>query len=340
MASDLSPEHVLKQLEKQRLAPVYLFYGPDEFRQEKVLNRIRDRFIPKEARDFNLKIFYGDDAAPGTIIDAARSLPFLASNRLIIVRRPDNMTASTLDNFVPYLDAPVASTCLIFLSGKSDFRLTFYKKVREMGGAVHFKNLYDNQVVPWIKTVAKEMGIDIEERACVFLHGLVGNQLRALHEELEKLHLRHGADRIGINEIRDLAIYSRAFTIFELMDEISLRRRAGSLSVLDRYLEEEGTDAALQIVGMLNRQIRLIFQARAILSAGGRASDVTRQLRVRGFLAEKLVQQSGTWTSEELERALYLLYQADGFLKSGGQTRPVLENLVLSLTVYPAGGAN
>ncbi|MGM0427012.1 MAG: DNA polymerase III subunit delta [Thermodesulfobacteriota bacterium] len=340
MTSDLSPEQILKQLEKGRLAPVYLFYGPDEFRQEKILNQIRERFIPENARDFNLKIFYGGDAEPATIMDSARSLPFLASNRLVIVRRVENISTSSLENFLPYLDAPVPSSCLIFLSSKADFRLTFYKKLRQIGAAVSFRNLYENQVVPWIKTMAKEMGIHIQEKACIFLQELVGNQLRTLHEELEKLHLRHGDKSIGIEEIQDLAIYSRTFTIFELMEEISLRRRARSLSVLDRYLEEEGKDAAFQIIGMLNRQIRLIFQAQSIMQGGGRVADVQKQLRVQHFLADKLIKQSKTWSSEELERALYLLYKADGFLKTGSQTRPVLENLVLSLTGYAAGGVN
>lgn len=340
MSSELSPEQVLKHLEKGRLAPVYLFYGPDEFRQEKVLSQIRKRFIPENARDFNLKIFYGDTAEPATIMDSARSLPFLGSNRLIIVRRVESMPASSLENFLPYLDAPVETSCLIFLSGKADFRLGFYKRLRQMGSTVNFRNLYENQVVPWIKTMAKEMGLSIQEKACVFLHGLVGNQLRTLHEELEKLHLRHGDKSIGIEEIQDLAIYSRTFTIFELMEEISLRRRARSLSILDRYLEEEGRDAPFQIIGMLNRQIRLLFRAQAIVRAGGGSSDVQKRLKVQRFLADKLVKQSRTWSSKELEQALYLLYKADGFLKSGSQTRPVLENLVLSLTGYAAGGVN
>ena len=45
MAGDPTPEHVLEALERGRLEPYYLFYGPDEFRLERALKRIREDFF-------------------------------------------------------------------------------------------------------------------------------------------------------------------------------------------------------------------------------------------------------------------------------------------------------
>jgi DNA polymerase-3 subunit delta len=332
MPADLSPEHILKQLERNQLGTVYLLYGSGEFRIEKVLSEIRESFIPETARDFNLQIFYGgDNINPGDIIDAARSLPFLSSNRLIIVRRTENIPGSALESFIPYIETPVESTCLIFVSSKSDFRKEFYKKIRENGGAVHFKKLYDRQVLPWIKKFAGELGLNITEEGCIYLQGIVGNRLRDLYTEMEKLYLRYAGKTVGEAEINELAINSRIYTIFELMDKISLRQRAGSLMVLNRYLEEEGKDAAFSIIGMLNRQIRMIIQAKSITEKGGRTLDVTTKLRVAPFLANKILQQARHWHVDDLEHALYLLYRADRHLKSGAQVNLILENLVLSI---------
>jgi len=332
MPADLSPEHVLDLLKSGQLGKIYLFYGTGDFRIERVLGLVRETFIPEAARDFNLQIFYGDkNTKPADITDAARSIPFMASNRLIIVRRTENISASALEGFIPYIDKPAESTCLIFVSSKTDFKKTFYKKIRSTGGAVNFKQLYDRQVLPWIKRMAKDLGLTITKEACVYLQGIVGNRLRDLRSELEKLYLRHGKRTVGVEEIKGLAIYSRIYTIFELMDQISLRRRAESVSILSRYIEEEGRDAAFSIIGMLNRQIRLIIQAKSITEQGGRAPDVTKRLHVAPFLANKILQQSKHWSIKNLENALYLLYQADGHLKSGSKPQLILENLVLSL---------
>jgi DNA polymerase-3 subunit delta len=306
MPGDLTPEYVLKQLEKGQLSPFYLFYGPNEFRLERVLNRIRETFIPETSRDFNLRIFYGDKTEPADIIDTARSLPFMSHSRLIIVRRTESLSPAALESYIPYLDRPVESTCLIFVSSKTDFKRKFYRKVRELG-------------------------LNIEDQACAYLQQLVGNRLMDLHAELEKLSLRFGKKVVGLEEVRAVAIFSRIYTVFELMDEVSFKRRGESISVLNRLLEEEGSDGSLKVLGMLNRQIRLLWQAKTVSDKGGRAADVSRKIKLPSFLVSRIVQQSKHWETDDFERAFHLLYKADGLLKSGAHGRMVLENLVFSL---------
>jgi len=331
MPGDLTPEYVLKQLEKGQLSPFYLFYGPNEFLLERVLSRIRETFIPETSRDFNLRIFYGDKTEPANIIDTARSLPFMSHSRLIIVRRTESLLPAALESYIPYLDRPVESTCLIFVSSKTDFKRKFYRKIRELGQAVNFKNLSDRQVIPWIKKTAKELDLNIEDQACAYLQQLVGNRLMDLHAELEKLSLRYGKKVVGLEEVRAVAIFSRIYTVFELMDEVSFKRRGESISVLNRLLEEEGNEGSLKVLGMLNRQIRLLWQAKTVSDKGGRAADVSRKIKLPSFLVSRIVQQSKYWETDDFERAFHLMYKADGLLKSGAHGRMVLENLVFSL---------
>lgn len=332
MPEDLSPETILDRLKRSQLGKVYLFYGPGEFRIEKVLSQISETLIPESARDFNLQVFYGGDAVnPADITDAARSLPFLSSHRLIIVRRTENIAPSFLESLIPYIDDPSPTTCLIFVSGKTDFRKDFYKKIRGGGGAVHFKPIYDNQVMPWIRRFAVELGLNITDEGCVYLQAIVGNRLRELYSEMEKLRIRYGSQKVEKAQVRELAINSRLYTIFELMDAISLRQHAGALSVLNRYLEEEGRDAVFGIIGMLNRQVRLMIQARSIVDRGGRSADMSRKLNVQPFLANKLFEQVQNWRLADLEQALHMLYRADRHIKSGAQPRLILEHLLLSL---------
>jgi len=337
MGRDLQPEQFLAQLKKRQLSPFYLFFGESEFLLEKVLNKVREAFIPEDVRDFNLQIFYGHKgdmagkSGPGDIIDAARSLPFMAQNRLILIRRTEEFPVSELEIFLPYLERAVESTCLIFISSKPDFRTKFYKRIRDLKKAVNFRKLYDNEVLPWIKKTAKDMGLKIDIRACEYLREIVGIRMRDLHTELEKLYLRYGETTVGIEEVRELAIYSRIYTIFELMDAISSRQGEKSLSVLNKFIEEEGRAGIFRAVGMLNRQILLLWQTRSIINKRGRKSDVLQKLRLRDFQVNKLVPQSKEWSTDELEKAIHFLYEADGLLKSGSEPQLILENVLLSL---------
>jgi DNA polymerase-3 subunit delta len=333
MARDLAPEEVLKSLEEGDLAPFYLFHGPGEFRLEKVLDKIRSDFVPAAARALNVEVFYGGEKIdPAEIINRSRSLPFLASNRLIIIRRVEKFHASELEMFQSYLEEPVETTCLIFVSSKTDFRMSFYKRIRSLGRAVNFANLSERQVVPWIKRTAGELKLKIDGEACAYLRQIVGNSLRELFAELEKLRLRYGEESVGVEQVKELALHTRVYTIFELMNRISERKSPESLRILNRFLEEEDKlGAPLQILGMLNRQFRLLWQTKDILSKGGSKADVARALGLPDFSARDFVAHSQVWSIEELEKGLGLLYQADGLLKSGSRPKPVLENVLFSL---------
>ena len=92
--------------------------------------------------------------------------------------------------------------------------------------------------MPWIKRTAEDLGLNIETQACAYLQQIVGNSSMDLYSELEKLYVRYGSMNIGVDEVKELAIYSRIYTIFELMDEVS-KKSAKSLSLLNKFLEEE-----------------------------------------------------------------------------------------------------
>ncbi|MBW1804932.1 MAG: DNA polymerase III subunit delta [Deltaproteobacteria bacterium] len=332
MAGELLPDDLLKSLDKGQLAPFYLFYGPDEFRLEKLLDRIREEYIPDSARDLNLEICYGGETSPAEIVNRAQTLPFMARSRLIIVRRTEEFKADKLEIFLPYLEDPSQSTCLIFVSSRTDFKRKFYKKIRASGLAVSFMELKERQVGPWIRRTAKEMSLKVDGQACDYLQQIAGNRLRGLYSELVKLKVRYGDGDVGIEQVRELAIHSRIYSIFELMDAISEKDRSRSLSVLNRFLEEEDkVGGPLRFIGMLNRQIRLLWQTKSIVDRGGQKRDVTQGLGIAPFAAGNFVKQSKRWSGDELERGLSILYRADGLLKSGSRPKPVLEDLVLTL---------
>ena len=333
MPHDLQPEDVLKAAKKGQVAPFYLFYGPGEFRMERVLGALRTLLVPEAVRDLNLEVLYGDEPIePEQIINKASSVPFLAQRRLIIVRRTEFFTADQLERFLPYLDKPSSSTCLIFISTRTAFNTTFYKTFRSEGVAVLFDELKGNQVVPWIKrTASEDLGMTLEGEACAYLHAVVGNRPRELYSELEKLHLRYGKT-VNLDQVKEAVTHSRVYTVFELMDAVSIKDCGSSLRILKRYLEEEDPrDAPLGLVSMLNRQVRLLWQAKAVLLKRGGAQEVHKKTGLSGFPARKLVEQAPRWSEKELQMALERLRWSDDRLKSGSSPRVILENLILSL---------
>jgi DNA polymerase-3 subunit delta len=338
MADDLQPDDVLKEAQNGRAAPFYLFYGPGEFRMERVLATLRTLLVPEAARDFNLEILYGDDKTgdrpiePEGIINKASSMPFLAERRLIVVRRTEFFTAEQLERFLSYLERPSPSTCLIFVSSRPNFSTKFYRKFRSAGVAVLFDELKGKKIVPWIKrTASEDLGMTLDGEACAYLHAVVGNKTRELFSELEKLHLRYGKT-VNLEQVKEAVTHSRVYTVFELLDAVSSKDCGSSLRILKRYLDEEDLrDAPLGLISMLNRQVRLLWQTKGVLLKRGGTQEVQRKTGLSGFPAKKLAEQAPRWTGKELERALERLRWSDDRLKSGSSPRLILETLILSL---------
>ena len=331
MTGDIRPESVIKSLEKGHLAPFYLFYGPGEFRTEKLLEKIKASFLPESVRDLNLEFFYGGETPASEVIQRARSMPFLAKSRLIIVRRVEDFSKEQLEKFIPYLENPSESTCIIFLSQQTDFKKGFYKAIKAAGLAVKFDALRQDRVAGWIKQTAHDIGLELDEDACDYLERIVGNNPRELYSELEKLRLTFTSVS-GVDQIKEFVISGRIYSIFELVDRVSSKRCADSLEALGRYLQEEDKRVApLQVIGLLNWQIRLLWQTKSVLAQGGGFAQVAEKLSRNRFKAGDLMNQAEHWSLEGLERGLHLLYEADGWLKSGSRPKPVLERVVISL---------
>jgi len=331
---NLTPDNVLTSLNKGGFAPFYLFYGPEDFWLEITLDKIKKDFIPDEVKAFNLETFYGGEVSAQEILNRAHIVPFMSPHRLLIVRGTENFTNDAFKQFLSYMESPVDSTCIIWISNTTDLTGGFYKKFKELGKAVNFKKLSERQVYIWLQERARELESDITKEASSFIYQIVGSSLRDLFNEIFKLSLRYPHARIGVEQIKELTTFSRLFTVFDLVDYVSKKDPDHAIVVLSKLFETQGRQAhaSLGILGMLARQIRLILKAKSGLKKGeGRAGALKRLQPLPTFVIEKCLAQARFWQEEELEEALHNIYDADGLIRTGSKGDLVLENLIFLL---------
>jgi DNA polymerase III subunit delta len=323
----LVPDNILLSLKSGTIAPFYLFYGPEEFWIEIVLDEIKRRLIPDSVKDFNLEILYADDVPAPEVLNRARLIPFMSPRRLIIVRRTEQYSKGDRELFLSYLDNPLESTCIIWVSAATGLKDPFLMRCRESGRAVNFKRLTEGQAFGWMHKRAEELGIRIDREAGAFLYQMVGSSLRDLYSELEKVSARFPKSRIGIEQIKDSAAFSRLFTVFDLVDYVFHKDTLHALETLHRLFETQGRDTAsiLGILGMVARQIRLISKAKAKKGAAERLKPLPH------YVIEKCIAQGKLWEEKELGAALIRIYDSDGLIRTGSQGDLVLEHLVVQL---------
>jgi len=330
----LAPEHFLKSLKEGTIGPFYLFYGPEGFWIELILNETKSRLIPDSAKDFNLEILYADDVPAPEVLNRARLVPFLSPRRLMIVRGMEQYAKGDRELFLSYLDSPLETTCIIFVTSATELKDPFYKRCRDSGRAVNFKKLTETQAYGWLHKRAEELEIQINGEAAGILYQMVGSSLRDLYSELWKLSVRFPQSRIGVEQIKDLATFRRLFTVFDLVDYVSHKDAAHALEVLHRLFETQGQDpkTILGILGMVSRQIRLISRAKAgVRQQKGKKAVMDRLKPLPTFVIEKYIAQEKLWREKELGQALCKIYDADGLIRTGSRGDIILENLLLRL---------
>lgn len=182
----------------------------------------------------------------------------------------------------------------------------------------------------WIARRARGKGAEITSPAANALIELVGNDLRALDHELEKLAAwANYARPIGLEDVHALVSAAREADVFALVDALGMRRRQEALRLVERLLADDRHE--LYLLTMIARQVRLIMTAKELheerqapLEEIGKATGVRAQ-----FLLRKLMDQAKQFTFEELETLLARILALDQALKTGRTEGPLGLNLLV-----------
>ncbi len=153
------------------------------------------------------------------------------------------------------------------------------------------------------------------------LSAFVGNQLRLLDNELEKLALYAGDRPITVEDVELLVPQVREAVVFDLVDALGAGNPRGALR-LTRALMDEQREAPLYVLSMIVRQYRLLLQVKELAQAGLRADAVAGELKLHPFVAQKLSRQVGQFSLDDLRRAFLDLARIDAGIKHGDIRSP------------------
>lgn len=313
----------------------YLFHGDDEHSQRQTLADLIAKLGDPAMIDLNTTRFEGN-AAVKEIRNACDAVPFLAPVRLVIVsnlfakKQPKNF----LDELLAYLPQLPETTRLIFLEGTElaqNHALVKLAESHEKGYAKKFMRPQGSELEKWIDHQVREQGSRITPYAAQTLAVNVGNDLRTLSHEIDKLVIYKGGE--GAIDEKDVALlcpYAAEANIFDLVDAVGKRNAAAAATLLQQKLNE-GADP-FQLFPMFIRQFRLLIQVKELANQGFRAPEIAKELKVHSFVAGKLYQQANGFSMNLLERVYSHLLDIDIGIKTGKADLTIaLQLLVVNL---------
>lgn len=311
----------------------YLFHGEDEFCRSEFLASLREKMGDPAMAELNTTVFNGRKVTLGELIHACDAVPFLAERRLVIVNgllaRLESGRRKGKGEFerglTDYLRLLPETTRLVFLEDKpigKDNPIYKLALADERGYVKEFKPLEGRHLSRWISQRVKEKGGEILPQAIEGLAAFIGNDLRLLDQEIDKLIAYvNGARPIAAEDVRLMVSYVREADVFEMVDALGRRDDKRAIKLLHELLDD-GV-APLYLLYMITRQFRIMLKVKELDGGGATRREISDRLKLRSFIVVKGLQQARNFSFGQLEAAYRKLLEADIALKTGGM-EPVL----------------
>ncbi len=339
--------------------PLALLYGDAEVLKERAVQALVEDRLDESEREYGLIRLDANETAVEGIVAELNSGSLMAPRRVIVVRDITALHNLQQRALARHLGQIPPGLALVLVAAKQEGGHSWGPPVaaelrRAVEGQGQVLELRPPASLPgWAASEAQRFGKRLDPDAAAVLCDTVGSDLDRLLREIEKLTSYVGErEEITAQDVREVSVRVTEEDIFELMDAIGHKDAGTALTLLDGVLPE-GSDRGeyIPFVGMIARQIRLIWQARFLRQCGVPLSeiqslpdDLKRLLPEhhnfpdatagrKSWLAEKFTRQAAMFSDGQLARALDAVHQADLMLKGRGRMaeRAVIELLIARL---------
>ncbi|HEY6150519.1 MAG TPA: DNA polymerase III subunit delta [Gaiellaceae bacterium] len=309
------------------LAAVYLITGTDRPKVTRALRRLRDR-VGEAATE----ILSAQDASADDVAAACNALGlFTVERRLVVVDQVERWKAADLKALEAYLKGPAPTTVLALVGDEIKRDSALAKAVAKSGEVL----LYDlpkrgrkADLPRWVEGQLKERGIVIDHEAARALVDLVGDNVTELATEVDKLATWAAGDRIGEREVLELVPARAETPPFDLTDAWGRRDAAAAVAASERIVERSGDatrDVLLRVTGLLTAHVGRVRECRRLDAEGVPPAAAAERLKRNRFYVQKLYEQAGNFSDDELDEAIVRLAQLDLALKGGSKLPGELE---------------
>jgi len=205
-----------KDISEGRLAPVYLFEGPDDYRRRRAVEALS-------------RAVFGD-AGPGTaaeylgavraaeVCDRARGQSLFAAKRLLVASGAEKFDDTDLAALSAYAAAPAPDAVLVFgAEGLLDRRKKTFKFFEKLDAVYTFGFLQGEARRARVAAEAKRLGLKVKADAVSFLDQALAPDLYTVVRELEKLACYAGDEELDAAAVAAVAVTSRHENAYEMV---------------------------------------------------------------------------------------------------------------------------
>ena len=320
---DLNFDSLDKSIQTE-LKPLYLIYGEEQYLVDTSVNKIKKKFGEKV---LGINYILIDETNLDNLISDIEMPAFGFDKKLIIVKnsglfKKDGRKKSgspMQDKIADYIknnmDVIEESVILVFVEQEADKNIVF-EEISKNGIVCNIEELKPPQLIKKLKQICNLYKVNVDESTLNYLVENSGTNLQHLINEIRKLIEYAGENgTITLDAVNKLSIKQIESVIFELTDNLAVKKIDKALDVLDNLIYQK--EPLQKILITLYNHFKKIYLC---VEAVDLKKDVVNSLNLKPnqtFLVTKYKKQASYFKKEELRKILEEFYNLDYNSKNG-----------------------
>lgn len=310
---------------------LHVLIGENDYSIRQALGGIKKTIGDATALMTNTTTLEGRQVTKEQLANACETVPFLAEKRLVIVegllerfegpgrgkKKAKNQAELEEHKIFAEVMKKLPPFCeLVVIGGAVNLRNPLLVELSYFSKAESFPLLKGPALTRWIEEKVTASGGKISPAAIALLVRFVGNDLWTMASEVEKLVQYAAGRRIEEADVKAVVNLAQEASVFAMVDAI-LEFRVGVAQDLLQQLFRQG-NAPAQLLTMLARQARIIFQVKEMRGRGKSRVEIQTKLGLNSdFLLKKAWEQSDKYSLNRLKELFHKLLDADLSIKTG-----------------------
>ncbi len=322
----------LREFSNQKPQQIYYVVGTEAYLKDQVYHAIKSRFSRKESEDFDFSLIYGDSDEAMQALEYLDMNPFLAEQRLVVIKAFEQVKAEGKKMIADYAGNPSKKSILVLLADKSDGRSAANKTIEENSVNISCRPPYSAQDISrWLRVELRDKKILMDNDSIAIFAGSIEPDYLIASNELEKLIIyTKNSGKISRADVEEVIGKSKTNKIFDLQDAIGKRNLRDAVRILDNMIMNN--EPAVYIITMLARFFVQIWKVTALRQRSISDSEITNRYLTDVFFKYRNNYNiyANHYTLRETKSALSLLLQADTDAKSLN----IKEEIILNTLIF------
>lgn len=303
---------------------IYFFYGDEDYNIEQEIKKLKKKLLDKDFAALNFKSVSNPNFVD--FVSLLRTQPMMFGNQIIVINIENYFSKaledSELEEIEHALKNNMESLCIVLVVNlarnegkKLDSRRKIYKIISKYAQSQEFatfKTYKIDEISNWINKEAKKSEITLEKDAVLALIEQIGNNLRELSKELEKLKLLAYPKNIVTKKmVREICISNE--DLFSMADFIIKDDKSRALLEFKKLLDKKHP---LEILSALQTMLRkwIMIKSKSGSTSTFELSKLTGQ---HEFVVKTTLEKMKNTSLRDLVKLKQNLTNAEYKIKSG-----------------------